>query len=234
MAGKDVSDIVIEAFTTKGRAKEVMLTDQIWQTSLLRGPWKNEFQQLWQASKHAAAKKIEALDSLKQIPGFENMAKLFIRDLKCFSRDEEARFRLEETKHEYYLGGIYFAATTVDKILDMPLVGKSTVKQELDKLSRRIMEGEQQNEMCAPHNLAPIFVAAFGLDWEKLRKDMALQVIREITSIKGGKKKPFGAKFGGTVRRGIKKAKSLMFRQKSSDDQRWLPLQSSIITATRI
>jgi hypothetical protein len=188
------------------RPKEITLTDAVWQTSLLRGPWKEEFQKLWELSKIAICQRNEALDQLHQIPDFTEMAKQFIRDLRCFGGDVKAQARLNDTKHEYFLGGKYFSPSTVAKILQIP-VGNSSVKEELEKLSRRKVEREQQNEICAAHDLAPLFEIAFGLDWTTLKNEDAL---KNKANQKGAEKKGFG----GTVGRGLKKARSSMFGKK--------------------
>lgn len=41
-AGKAVSNITVSTMTQNRRPKEIVLTDDIWHTSLLRGPWKEE------------------------------------------------------------------------------------------------------------------------------------------------------------------------------------------------
>jgi hypothetical protein len=99
-----------------------------------------------------------------------------------------------------------FSPSTVAKILQIP-VGNSSVKEELEKFSRRKVEREQQNEICAAHDLAPLFEIAFGLDRTTLKNEDAL---KNKANQKGAEKKGFG----GTVGRGLKKARSSMFGKK--------------------
>jgi len=113
----------------------------------------------------------KALKKLHAIPGFNENAKLFIRDLRYFGKDIKAQNRLNETKHEYFLGGKYFLPSTVSMILQLPM-GKSTVRDELRNLARRKIEREQ-DEICASHDLSPLFEATFGLDWKELKAEKA-------------------------------------------------------------
>lgn len=107
--GKDISNITVTTLSENGPTKDIVLSDDIWHTSLLRGPWKASFQQIWEMNKHTAYQRSEALGKLYAIPGFSEKAKLFIADLRRFGKDVKAQRRLHETKHEYFLGGNYFS-----------------------------------------------------------------------------------------------------------------------------
>jgi hypothetical protein len=61
---------------------------------------------------------------------------MFIHDLRSFGRDQYAQNHLNDTKHEYYLGGVYFNSPVINKILELA-VGNGILKSELDKLSKR-------------------------------------------------------------------------------------------------
>jgi hypothetical protein len=187
--GKDVTNIVIETLTKNRRPIQITLSDTIWHTSLLRGPWKDEFQSLWEMSKSWSHRKTEALSQLKQIPDFELMSKRFIRDLRCFGFDQAAQTRLNNTNHEFFLGSPYFSSDTVAKILQMPFA-KSTVGEELVKIAQRKLTRENQNELCAAHDLSPLFEAAFDLDWEQLKPEMGGDVLRNA---KNTERRGFGA-----------------------------------------
>ena len=167
---------------------------------------RKSFRSFGSSAKLPSTKETKHLTQLHQIPDFTEMAKQFIRDLRCFGGDVKAQARHNDTKHEYFLGGKYFSPSTVAKILQIP-VGNSSVKEELEKLSRRKVEREQQNEICAAHDLAPLFEIAFGLDWTTLKNEDAL---KNKANQKGAEKKGFG----GTVDRGLKKARSSMFGKK--------------------
>lgn len=102
VAGKDVASITVTTLSKNQRPIEITLNDTIWHTSLLRGPWKDEFQSLWEMSKSLVHRKTEALNQLKQIPNFEAMSKNFIRDLRCFGEDTAAQTRLNNTNHDFF------------------------------------------------------------------------------------------------------------------------------------
>src|SRR5437762_2853056 len=104
---------------------------------------------------------------------------MFIRDLRYFGRDQDAQNRLNDTKHEYYLGGVYFNNSTVKKILVLPL-GNSTLKSELEKLSKRKMDRGEGEELCALHDLSPLYEVALGLDWKKLKNDDFLRDMSDL------------------------------------------------------
>lgn len=88
----------------------------------------------------------------------------------------------------------------------------STVKDELENIARRKVEREQQNEICASHDLSPIFEAAFGLDWKDLKAEEA-EVLQSKENQKSDKKN-----LGGTMGRGLKKARSTLFGKKKDGD----------------
>lgn len=187
--GKDVTNIVIETLAKNRRPIQITLSDTIWHTSLLRGPWKDEFQSLWEMSKSWSHRKTEALNQLKQIPNFELMSKGFMRYLRCFGFDQDAQNRLNNTNHEFFLGPPYFTSDTVERILQMPFA-KSTVGEELVKIAQKKLTRENQNEMCAAHDLSPLFEAAFGLDWEQLKPEMGGDGLRNARNTE---RRGFGA-----------------------------------------
>ena len=67
--------------------------------------------------------------SLREIPNSSRRARLFIRDLQCFSSDVKVQERLQGTRHEFYLGMPYFDDETVVKTLTLP-VGERSLKQK--------------------------------------------------------------------------------------------------------
>jgi hypothetical protein len=207
LEGKDVTDITVCTLTRNQRPKEVLLTDDVWMTSLLRGPWKEEFQQIWETRKRITVQRNSALEELNAIPGFADRTKMFIRDLRCFGQDQEAQNRLNDTKHEYYLGGVYFNNSTVKKILGLP-VGNGTLKSELEKLSKRKMDRGEGEELCASHDLSPLYEVALGLDWKKLKND---DLLRDMSSLGLGQKKKSAA---SNMRQGLIKKASTIFGKK--------------------
>ena len=157
-------------------------------TSLLRGPWKEAFQKIWDERKGISLQRSEALAGLHAIPDFSRRAQLFIRDLKCFSSDLKAQERLQRTKHEFYLGIPYFDDETVAKILTLP-VGDGSLNDKLAELVERKKERGQLDELCASHDLAPIFQYAFETRYDKTIKE---DVLADLANLSLGKKESKG------------------------------------------
>lgn len=208
--GKDASNICVTSITKNRRPVEISLNGDIWSTSLLRGPWKEDFQRIWDVSQSASYERNKALESLSNIPNFNRLSKLFIRDLRCFGKDLQAQKRLNDTNHPYFLGPKYFSPDTVTKILTIPM-GTVTVKDKLDQLAQRKVSREQQNEICAAHDLSPLFEAALGLDWSSVKEEMTGEAVEQI--IAG---KPHMKGIAGTMSR-LKHARSTMFSRKGGD-----------------
>lgn len=119
--GKDITDIEVQAITQRGRPIKFLLKPNVWMTSLLRGPWKDSFEAIWDERKGISLQRSEALASLQDLPEFNRRAQIFIRDLKCFGSDSRAQERLQHTKHEFYLGLPYFDEKTVARMLALPV-----------------------------------------------------------------------------------------------------------------
>lgn len=79
------------------------------------------------------------------------------------------------------------------------------------KLAQRKLTRERQNEICAAHDISPLFEAAFGLDWSQLKLEMAGSEFKNMS----GEKKGLGA----TLKR-IKNATSPRFGKKSDGDEK--------------
>ena len=101
----------------------------------------------------------EALTKLKDVKNFDYNAKIFLRDLHNFE-SEDARRRIENTMHTYYLGKPYFSDDTVERILSLPFRA-STVERELEALYQA--KGDGKSTFCAAHHLAPLPEAAFEM-----------------------------------------------------------------------
>jgi hypothetical protein len=120
---------------------------------------------------------------------------------------KDTQNRLNETKHEFYLGGVYFNNSTVKKILELP-VGNGNLKSELEKLAKRKMDRDEGEELCASHDLSPLYEVALGLDWKKLKGD---DLLRDMSNLGLGQKKKSAA---DTMRQGLMKKASTMFGKK--------------------
>jgi hypothetical protein len=90
------------------------------------------------------------------------MCQNFIRDLRCYGGDKGARNRLNSTGHEFYLGRPYFDSKTVNKLLTIPTIN-GTLQTDLRLLAAKRSGGE----ICAAHDLAPLFENVLGVRWDK-------------------------------------------------------------------
>lgn len=168
--GTALDEIIITSITPKGRPTSVKLDKDIWMRSLLRGPTKGQFLEIWNAFSERAVARSDALRALSaNFPYFDNNARLFVQDLKFFGSKSDARSRLLSTNHRFFLGEPYFSSAAVEKILALP-VEPSTLHGQLDNLMHIKAERGQEEELCASHDLAPIFIHAFSLEWDKLKK----------------------------------------------------------------
>ena len=165
--------------------RKVRLTNQIWQTSLIRGPWRDPFLALW--NKRIAVKSAteECISNLCQsVPDFSAKCEQFIRDLRSFGQDARAQARLEGTGDEFYLGLPYFSSPTRAEILGIPTMNGS-VSDDLRMLSNKRID----SSICASHDLAPLFERILCIKWDKSKgksfadhTKMSTPVIRSSSS----------------------------------------------------
>lgn len=175
------TDISVESISSAGKLQNVLLTSDIWLTSLVRGPWSSAFRDFYEQGKTMTIQRTSALEELREESDFEVKSKLFIRDLQTFSSDRSAQDRLQNTNHQFYLGQPYFDSQTIQKILALPM-GNANLGIELDNLVQKKAENNEANEICASHDLAPLFGAAFGIDWKNFKKD----ILKEIGNLSLG------------------------------------------------
>jgi hypothetical protein len=90
------------------------------------------------------------------------MCQNFIRDLRCYGGDKGARNRLDSTGHEFYLGQPYFSPKTVSKLLSIPTIN-GTLQTDL----RQLAEKRSGGQICAAHDLAPLFEQTLAVRWDK-------------------------------------------------------------------
>ncbi|PYH33993.1 uncharacterized protein BO87DRAFT_426267 [Aspergillus neoniger CBS 115656] len=186
--GTPLHNIVVTSITPKGRPVNLTLTRDTWTRSLLRGPNKNQFLEIWTKYSESAVRRTDLLDKLhRDYDYFDTNAKVFIKDLKLFGSKPDSRTRLLGTRHRYFLGEPYFSSTLVDHILVLPLQ-TSTVQGHLDDLMRKKASRGQEEELCASHDLAPVFLRAFSLDWDAIKKQNP--TIMRIKDPHGLKKRP--------------------------------------------
>ncbi|KAF4225527.1 hypothetical protein CNMCM6457_008154 [Aspergillus fumigatiaffinis] len=169
--GTPLDNVVVTSITPKGRPSNIKLDKDVWTRSLLRGPTKDQFLGVWNTFSELAVGKSDALNAITEsFPYFLNNARIFIQDLKFFGSKPEARARLLGTNHVFFLGLPYFSTAAVDKVLSLPMP-PSTLQGHLNDLVQKKAERGQEQEFCAAHDLAPIFLRAFGMDWEVLKRE---------------------------------------------------------------
>jgi len=154
--------------------RKVQLTAEIWQRSLIRGAWGKDFSPLWNNYNRIRGSREAILASLsQQSPNFTQSCQNFIYDLCKLSGDKAAQNRLDQTGHAYYLGKPYFEDNIREKILTIP-TKNGTLQDDLNLLAAKRSEGE----VCAAHDLSPLYEAALGVEWDKIRgKGVALHQI---------------------------------------------------------
>lgn len=161
--GKALDEIVVKTITAKGTPVDITFE----QDTLLESPIKQELLEAQATYRENAARRADALDALyHDYPEFENNAKLFIQDLKRVGAD--ARKRLQSTNHRFLLGYPYFPREAVQKILALP-IRASTVQAHLNDLFEKAELA--QEDICTYHDLAPIFLRAFDMEWDSIRNE---------------------------------------------------------------
>ena len=149
-----------------GELKSIKLTRDIWERSLVRGVCQAEFRPLWANHIDATAQREVMLAKLRDSKSnFTQSCVDFIHDLRTFTGNKGSRARLDTTGHEFFLGPPYFDGETRDMILQLktPL---STVADDLKALAQKRLGAE----ICAAHDLAPLFERVLGVCWDKERE----------------------------------------------------------------
>ncbi|CZT07517.1 uncharacterized protein RCO7_09770 [Rhynchosporium graminicola] len=119
---------------------------------------------------------------------------------------------VEVTLNNHFLGGNYFSPDFVAKILALPM-GMVTVKDKLDQLTDRKVTRENQNKICAAHDLAPLFEAALGIQWDIVKAELNKEAIKEILAGDGSRNK-----FGATLNR-IRNSRGNIFSSRKGEDR---------------
>lgn len=79
-----------------------------------------------------------------------------------------AEARLSATAHRFNLGEPYFSRRAVADILAIPLA-PSTLEKHLERVAKKSERVQKGDALCAAHELAPLFMHAFGWEWNSLR-----------------------------------------------------------------
>lgn len=195
---KNPTKIVVQTIGPDGQPRDVPLTAEVWQHSLLRGPWRDAFAGIWDRHIRAQCLREEALADLSTTqPGFRQSCRDFVCDLRAFGSDEAARSRLEQTVHEFYMGRPYFSDDTRDRLLAVPTASHGGT---LESALRALAEKRRDGTICASHDLSPMFEAALGIVWDKDSKKDAVEQLQSAGGL--SMKARMAVQRGGRLLRG--------------------------------
>lgn len=159
-----LTDICVQHYNADGTLNEVQLTAEIWQHSLIRGPWKDAFAPIWDEYIRQQCEREAMLEVIgREDPNFRQNCQNFIHDLRTFGTNRGAQARLEKTGHEFYMGNPYFNNHVRAKLLSLPVSKMGTLEQVL----RNLVSERHHRTLCASHGLAPIMEFALGIVWDK-------------------------------------------------------------------
>lgn len=158
-----ITSISVQTYDTDGKLQNINLSEEIWETCLVRGPRKDIFLPIWDNFTKAKAARYAALAELSiNNSKFSKGCESFIFDLRNLTTNKGSRNRLNQSGHEFYLGPPYFKAETVEKLLELP-TQNGTLRSDLRSLSNKRMG----SEICAAHDLSPMFENALSVKWDK-------------------------------------------------------------------
>ena len=163
--GKKLTDVLVTARKPDSHERDIVLSKDIWLTSLVRGPWKESFLPIWNERLELESTHAALLAKFKQLPHFEWNVKVFIRDLMIY--DEHAARRLNETDRVFYLGVPYFTPSLAQALLALPFA-RSNLRGELNKLLKRVEDAGE--ELCSANHLAPLYQLAFDMNWSDFKE----------------------------------------------------------------
>lgn len=162
--GRSLTEIKVTTIDDRGFPTNVQLDRHVWQRSLIRGPWKQEFVSLWDQYTRYTDERESTIARLRlENPAFTQNCLNFIRDLQYFDSEKAARDRLENTAHQFYIGEPYFNSQTVKVILQMRNVG-GTLESQLQALATK---QAGNGSVCASHDLSPVYQSYLGVSWDK-------------------------------------------------------------------
>lgn len=201
---KRPTDIVVQSYREDGTYIDINLTADVWQHSLLRGPWKDAFAPIWEKYITQQVARDEEIDMLaNENSDFRHQCRNFIQDLRAFGTNRAARGRLEGTGHEFYIGKPYFDDAVRDRLLALPTQG-STLEAELRALARK----RAGSTICASHDLAPLFESALNVQWDNTKGSAVLMPLSIVHgfSLRGKAKE--------VIKKGSKLLKETLGRKK--------------------
>ncbi|KAL8963938.1 MAG: hypothetical protein Q9183_004831 [Haloplaca sp. 2 TL-2023] len=166
--GKQLTDIEIQSLDN-GALMTPKLARDVWERSLICGPWRADFAPLCQKHALALHDRESALATLvRTIPKFTQSCQNFVYDLQNLTADKRWRGRLDETGHEFSLGPPYFNRETDERIF-----GLRTSRRTVEKVLRDLATQRVGAKICASHDLAPNFESVLGVVWDKEKRKSA-------------------------------------------------------------
>ncbi|KAL9094134.1 MAG: hypothetical protein Q9165_003549 [Trypethelium subeluteriae] len=183
----DLTSIKLCNTSVDGKDVYVQLHQHVWQTSLLRGPWKAEFQSIWDKYIAVISSHAVPIEELQRLPSWKEGVTNFLDDLSNFASNEAAQRRLLGTNSAFSLGEPYFDAETVAKILRLPSP-EGTLEKQLQNLAQKKMDRDRTTEWCSSHELFPLYERAFefnyrgwksGIDYKKWKKNRESKAKKE-------------------------------------------------------
>ncbi|KAF2229891.1 hypothetical protein EV356DRAFT_580437 [Viridothelium virens] len=102
--GKDLTSIKVHSNSADGKDTQIQLHQHIWQTSLLTGPWKAEFESIWNKYIAIISSQAIPIEELQKLPGWKESVINFLDDLSTFASNEAAQRRLGNTNNAFSLG----------------------------------------------------------------------------------------------------------------------------------
>ncbi|RYP70419.1 hypothetical protein DL771_005460 [Monosporascus sp. 5C6A] len=176
---RSLTDIRVQYCTSDGMMGEVQLTDEVWQHSLLRGQWKSTFAPVWDDYIRLQCERKTMLEKMTtEFPEFHQKCQNFVHDLRTFGANKGAQARLEQTRHEFYIGGSYCNDSMRSQLLSLPVSKAGTLGNVLRNLAMK----RQDSTICASHDMAPIFEFALGVKWDKSSAKAAVSARRTVVA----------------------------------------------------
>ena len=87
--------------------------------------------------------------------------KIFVDDLMNFGNDENARKRLEKGDL-FYMSDLHFTQMEKREILEFPTTNGRLFSEYLEFILKQKADSGH-SEICASHNIAPVFLQVFGI-----------------------------------------------------------------------
>ena len=203
---KPLTDIDVQTLDDDGVYQSTPLTRGVWERSLIRGQWKQDFAPLWEKRVVALQDRHSTIAPLRETkPHFSQACINCIHDLRTFGGNKGSRARLEGTGHEFYLGRPYFDAAAANAIMSRKTSGGS-VEQQL----RALVDQRRGRELCASHDLSPCFESVLGSSGDQERSK-ALGTRHTVA--KGGMSSE-GGKLGERARQSSKISSGTFGRKK--------------------